>query len=491
MGSAPSDPKLARSDSGPTSPRVSGLGTAPGSASEERTPLTVSRDGNRRFPYHQTMTEAVRLLHLSDIHFRSSLSNTPHDLDRDIRDQLLTDAARLVSLVGPVSVIVVTGDIAFAGKPEEYDIAATWLRDLSDAIGVAEQQVWPTPGNHDVDRDVIRGSKFLRTVHRDLRRCAPEELDEELRAYFSDVASRNVLLAPLRAYNDFASRFGCGFTADVPFWDHQLTMNDQSSLVVRGLNSVLISDESDDIDANKLVLGTAQVQCRERPGTAYVTLCHHPPEWLRDRDGVHDYLNARVRVQLFGHKHRQAVEEINGCLRVTAGAMQPNRREPDWIPRYSLLELSVETTEARSLRVALHSRRWNDSGKTFEPHFHPTGRSHRIYKLPLPPWSAPEPSAPTAVPFDLAGTIDPVVRLEAPEMNSARRLAYRFLTLPYHERIATAIELQLFEESDQGLSDQRLFAEFFRRARERNSLGELWDAVERRHGNEATENPFR
>jgi predicted phosphodiesterase len=436
------------------------------------------------------MLGKVRLLHLSDIHFRRGLSDTPHDLDRDIRDQLTRDASVLAEQVGEISVVVITGDIAFAGKPDEFDIAGSWLRDFCVAIRIGEQQVWTSPGNHDSDRDIVRSSKPLRTFRKELRRCQIADIDDELREYFSDVTTQTLLLAPLAAYNAFAAPFGCAITAEAPFWEHQLAMNDGSALVIRGLNSVIVSDDTDDIDANKLILGTKQVQCSERPGTTYLTLCHHPPEWLRDRDTVHEYLNARAHVQLFGHKHRQAIEPIAGCLRLTAGAMQPNRREPAWIPRYSLLELSIATDERRTLAVVVHSRRWDDTRKMFVPDFASQGTPYHAYELSLPPWT---PTAPPAVgmAFDLAGAIDPAVRLEAPQMDSARRLAYRFLTLPYHERMAIAIELQLVEETDQDLAGQRLFAELFRRARERHKLDVLWEEVERRHADTATENPFR
>ena len=77
-------------------------------------------------------------------------------------------------------------------------------------------------------------------------------------------------------------------------------------------------------------------------------------------------------------------------------------------------------------------------------------------------------------------------------MDNARRLVYRFLTLPYHERIAIAQKLQLLEDEDKGVPDAELFQRFFQRAKERVLLGKLWNEVEAAHHVEAnrSENPF-
>src|SRR4051794_33157633 len=105
------------------------------------------------------------LLHLSDIHFRFGESGDIFDPDSDLRNELERDVVRLRGTrIEKVDGILVTGDIAFAGKKEEYERASAWLERLCDLLGCARDNVWVVPGNHDVDREVIKNSETLRTL---------------------------------------------------------------------------------------------------------------------------------------------------------------------------------------------------------------------------------------------------------------------------------------------------------------------------------------
>ena len=70
----------------------------------------------------------ITFIHLSDIHFRKT-SGSSTDIDEDLRNAILTDIQynakkRLKNIKG----VLVGGDIAFAGKREEYDIAKKFLQ---------------------------------------------------------------------------------------------------------------------------------------------------------------------------------------------------------------------------------------------------------------------------------------------------------------------------------------------------------------------------
>ena len=58
-------------------------------------------------------------------------------------------------------------------------------------------------------------------------------------------------------------------------------------------------------------------------------------------------------------------------------------------------------------------------------------------------------------------------------MHPYRRLAYRFLTLPYHVKVAIAQELDLLRDEDQRVTDSKWFASLFERARTENRLAAL------------------
>ena len=66
------------------------------------------------------------ILHLSDIHFRSNVDNPASR-----RAQLIASAA--LSMVPEVThlMLCITGDVAHAGKDNEYEIASQFLKELS------------------------------------------------------------------------------------------------------------------------------------------------------------------------------------------------------------------------------------------------------------------------------------------------------------------------------------------------------------------------
>lgn len=446
----------------------------------------------------------LNLLHLSDIHFRRGISGDVYDLDSDLRNELEYDIERMRSRLKVVHGVLVTGDIAFAGRKEEYDTAREWLERVCDLLDCPREAVWTVPGNHDVDRSVIDGSETLRTYHEKLRKA--NDIDDQIRAYMRDGIAQRVLFNPIAQYNLFAQRFLCTFDSENPYWEQELPLNDGSRLRLRGLNSTLISWWKDDTGENRLILGKIQAKPKKENGVTYLTLCHHPPQWLRDEDQVNLSLETRVHVQLFGHKHKQKVDLINNTVRITAGAVHPSRAEQEWQPRYNFLSLSVSGTgKERQLNVTVYPRVWSDDEGEFRGDFDSSGSDLRTRALELAPWY---PQEKDSSPAKLAGESHNIVpaagaggdsvrgsdrgTLESRLMNKARRLAYRFYSLPYDARIDVAQELHLFREEDEGLQDSELFNRLLLRAKEENLLIQLWDEVQKAHGdNLYSDNPFR
>ena len=54
-------------------------------------------------------------------------------------------------------------------------------------------------------------------------------------------------------------------------------------------------------------------------------LCPRPPFGRPDDMALLDLLSGPHSIQLFGHKHQHRVQKINDTLRITAGAMHPER----------------------------------------------------------------------------------------------------------------------------------------------------------------------
>ncbi len=441
--------------------------------------------------------EKLVLVHLSDIHFTGWSGTSVHDLDSEIRNELLRDAAAITKDLGGATGVLVTGDIAFSGQRTEYDRAAAWLLEFCRAIGCPDESVWVVPGNHDVDRK-IASSKVTKTLHESIRSKQGTALDKELREILTDENSAKALLAPLAEYNTFAARFQCSISAAKPYWERDLALPCGTIIRLRGLCSALVSNQHD--TKRNIVLGQAQVSVHRVDGVEHLTLCHHPPDWLQDQDAVISHLESKVRMQLFGHKHSQRVQEINKTLRVTSGAMHPERDESDWEPMYNIIEISRLDDER--LGVRLFQRRWHKVDHHFlADQDRNTNQPHHDYvwqDCPRPARKVPPAvEAPMVTPANAAMSAAVAAKMTTtkdsdamPPPNHERRLTFRFLTLPFRHQIAIADSLNVLTNEDRALSDEALFQVLFKRARDKGLLARLWDETEKRHADPAPFNPF-
>ncbi len=436
------------------------------------------------------------LVHLSDIHFTGSSGTSVHDLDADVRNELLRDASALTKELGGATGVLVTGDVAFSGQRTEYDKAASWLLEFCQAIGCPDESVWVVPGNHDVDRKTAN-SKVTKTFHENIRSKRGAAIDIELREVLSDAQSAIALLAPLTEYNTFAARFQCAVYAEKPYWERDLVLPCGTIVRLRGLCSALVSNAKD--ARSNLVLGTAQASVPRIDGVQYLTLCHHPPDWLQDQDAVVNHLESKVRIQLFGHKHSQRVQTINETLRVTAGAMHPEREHGEWEPIYNIIE--IERRDDQHISVRLFQRRWHKTDCRFvADHDGTTGARHREYVWQGCPHpvrkEAQGENAPGVTRSEVAASEVVAANTSAkdsdamPPPNHERRLTYRFLTLPFRHQIAVAQSLNVLTDDDRALSDEALFRELFKRAAEKGLISKLWEETEKRHADPAPFNPF-
>jgi hypothetical protein len=418
---------------------------------------------------------------LSDIHFRKN-ADTPYDAFKDIRNEIERDAEAQKKVLGEVYGIIVGGDVAFSGQPDEYEIANKWLRNFAEPLGVDPgERIWVVPGNHDIDRNSVENSVLIQNIHKDLRGDAGT-IDEKLVAYMvKDEEAKKLIFKPLQSYNDFAARFGCDIHPGKPFWEDDVILNDGSVLRIRGLNSTIVSDEEDNDASYKLVLGKRQVEMTRQDGVEYLALCHHPPQWLFDQDVAEDLLK-RARLQLFGHKHRQRVTPIENSARISAGAMHPDVREPNWQPRYNFIQISITQDDGkRVMLVHVYPRVFReDAGGTFMAEIQEGGKEFREFILPLPDWQSPKPVAKAQVAsVDAPVTHVAVEKVGGTNMRSARKLTYKFLSLPHHRQLEIAQMLGLVRDEDEGVRDNELYRRYFSRAQHENKLDDLWKAVEK------------
>ncbi|MEK7388964.1 MAG: metallophosphoesterase [Elusimicrobiota bacterium] len=437
------------------------------------------------------------LVHLSDIHFGKPGHHGQFDLDLPLRNEVERDLVELRAAHGVMRGVVVSGDVAHSGKAEQYTTAQLWLGKVTSIIGCAPECVWVVPGNHDVDRDVINTSEALKDFHALVRKNGQAEVNEQLRKKAQDPIMGPALLKAMAHYNDFAAKFGCEIAPDKLSWQHDIVLNDGSTLRLVGLTSTWLSDERDSTGDNKLALGEAQLNLPRLDDVEYLTVCHHPPSWLLDQDVVQTKLRALARVQLFGHKHSQEVYRVENSLHITAGAVHPERQEAAWMPRYNLLTFEVTEAPDRKLRVEVYARVWSDAGHRFVAAAGGGGQA-AVYEFNLSPRQRRAEQEPAVQPIVVAaaensgGTAVEELPIVVPtvRMDHSRSLAFRFLDLPLHNRIEICHALGLLPARAAATIDTVFFTEAFKTAKSRGLLAGLWDAVGARDGKVAP-NPYR
>lgn len=432
------------------------------------------------------------MLHISDIHFRSPQCLVPEqDPDAAIRTRMMRDLTAQIKVLGPVGAILIGGDVAFKGAPDEYATAWTWIQQLAAITTCPLERIFVVPGNHDVDRAVVEKSVPTQNAQHVIATATPADREWRLSQQLGHEASGQSLFLPHAAYNEFAAPLMCQIWPAKPFWHQDIDLDGGVKLRIHGLTSTLLSgkDGKDDVQGG-LYVGPRQTVLDPTPNTANMVLVHHPIDWLVDGEAVDDALTGRAAFHLFGHKHKQRAVMADNYVRIGAGAINPSRGEQPYQPGYNLIELQVEGAGAdRRIAVSLHQRRLQDNPEIFGPIL--TQQGGAIFRASIPvPEEEPLPVIDAGAPVMQATghTLAPAVGTEAIEIQDAeaamgepdtRDLLFRFWRLTSRQRRTIALELALLDKDELKLPEPERYGRALIRAGERNLINEVAAAVAR------------
>jgi len=97
----------------------------------------------------EPMTNKHIFLHLSDLHFGDENETNAAKRKNTLRE-LIDTVAKLPDEWKPQS-IVISGDIGYRGKADDYRIAKAWLNALLKKLDLSNEDIIPVPGNHDIN----------------------------------------------------------------------------------------------------------------------------------------------------------------------------------------------------------------------------------------------------------------------------------------------------------------------------------------------------
>ncbi len=298
-------------------------------------------------------TQPIRILHLSDIHFRSGRA---WDADPVLRKLVKRVRDDVQSGLIP-DLVAFTGDLAFSGAADQYEAATGWLKG----------QLWPVlepdlphdrllivPGNHDVDREKVR-----RGSHHTQQELLEKASQHEIATVLQHDDDRADMLARHAAWSAFVETW---FGTPRPLcWNRRDLTIRGTRLHIAELNSAWMS--CGDKDYGRLLLGRLQlnqtVQIAQAEDADWrLVLMHHPWSYLAefDQDEARANVHEHADLVLRGHLHKPASERIappdptRSCLELAAGSIYEDSQYPN---AFQWIELAPDP---RSVRV--HFRAW-------------------------------------------------------------------------------------------------------------------------------------
>lgn len=270
----------------------------------------------------------ISWIHLSDLHMQQG-----NDYDTNVvLGSLLQDVDDRVHHDGmQPDWIIISGDVAFAGQPEEYAMACRFFDELLAMTRLGRDRLFVVPGNHDVDRGSIStlaaGAAGILQDRRAVNRFLASDGD------------RALVMLRLHAYAAFVnSYFGSALMFDDSryFYTRRLDVGGLT-VAVLGLNSAWLAYGGED-DRGRILLGERQVRAALAAADGAdlrLAVLHHPLDWLKDFDraDAEALLLGRCDFVLHGHLHRvgllQARTPDSQAMVVSAGACYETRDRPN------------------------------------------------------------------------------------------------------------------------------------------------------------------
>ncbi len=291
----------------------------------------------------------ILFVHLSDWHIKNENAyNSKHI-------QKIVDSINAVDHFDRV-VIIASGDLAYSGQKEQYDIASYFIGNLISKIkrnysSVGTVDVLCVPGNHDIDYG-----------------CNPMR-HSELQEIFNKNEFENRVVTELEgqhSFFEFAERNKC-FTKSKMF-DQRLLDYDGFTIDVRLINTGVFSLR-DDEDKALHYIGDDDISTLNKPSDAdlVITVMHHAPEWYNDKQKheIEKAIYKRSHILFHGHEHYQteksvSSEDYSPVIIQSCGSLCDNDKWED--SSYYLGVLETNQMSYQQIKM-----RWNTRSSQYEP----------------------------------------------------------------------------------------------------------------------------
>lgn len=288
----------------------------------------------------------IALLHLSDIHI-----HTPSCPVLARAEKIAASVNTMLPDVGAV-VIIVTGDISFSGKKDEFIWAKEFLLELLSALrarvsnGTVVHLV-AIPGNHDGDFKNSSGARngLIENV------IAGQEIDDSVTA---------VITGPQAEYFEFERSLPQEYTtfSDV-LWTQQLINLGGKVIAISAINVSWMSQVPE--APGKLVFPVEKyAHYAKSEADVRIALIHHPLNWYSQATyhPLRELFRKQFDIVMSGHEHVSTATlsrdiDLGENLMLECGALWPHKKLSD--SEYSVVVLDLNSAKFAKVNFA-----WKD-----------------------------------------------------------------------------------------------------------------------------------
>lgn len=252
------------------------------------------------------------ICHFSDIHFKIDERNAIEK-----RGELIAAAIdeQIVSL--DEITIVISGDIAYSGKKEEFEKAYKFFMNIKDELNKRNHRVtyFSVPGNHDCDFKNIDEKERKEIIDKIL--VNKKDNDTDLKK----------LTLPQANFLSFQQKLNKEVDFDgVSFYFRKKFSN--YSIVFLGYNTALFSQKKE-IQGELLCKLLNIANCNDND--FIISSTHHPTNWLKAEyaSELREEIEGTSDIVFTGHEHNEDLFKIvradnNETLYISSGALQGN-----------------------------------------------------------------------------------------------------------------------------------------------------------------------
>lgn len=296
----------------------------------------------------------ILILHIGDLHFKST---------QDIRMDCVKEigAALAPASIGAVDrvLLLVTGDIAYSGLPEQYaafdEFKQALIRSISENVSSTHEgiDIYIAPGNHDIDYTSVAGRNR-------------EYYENLFKGRISDVLIDEDEMFARAAYFDCSRKYR---SVDVsrPLMCRHINDFDGFKVEINILNSTFFSLKSNN-DQGLHFFSDDIIQTISAPTGAdmAITIMHHSHQWFNEKCKIEleRTLLEKNTLIFYGHEHHLANQTItyNGKLpaKILCGGCLCD--EGDW----SASEFFACVYDTDQQELNHYSFKWDTTAKMYK-----------------------------------------------------------------------------------------------------------------------------